>query len=102
MKTISHFNLEQAPAWKIVIVATTDPDYEMNRIIVYKDYPHFGNVTIVEGGHCSCFGFDEATWDAAIYDDKKEMLQVVNNWSKTGYGAEALAAAPILRYFKAQ
>ena len=99
MKTISHFNLEQAPVSRIVIVVTTNPDYEMNRIIVYEGWPDYGNVTIGEGFHCSCYGFDETQWEAIEYETEAEMLKVVSNWAETGYGVERQAVAPILRYF---
>ena len=45
----------------IVIAVTTKPDYEMNRYLLLEDLKdlEYGEFVIVEGGHCSCYDFDD-------------------------------------------
>jgi hypothetical protein len=54
---------------QIVTAYTSEPDYEMSRIILLKqDYNTF---VIVEGYHCSCYDFDETEWDAIQYTEEE-------------------------------
>ena len=97
MENIKDFKIEHAPIHKIVIVTTSDPDYEMSRTILIEDYPNYGQFTIASGGHCSCYGFDETTWEAQVYT-RDELIKVVDGWIEHGYGSESLAAPLIKRY----
>ena len=58
-----------------VLFAYTSPiDYEMNRAFLLEDMPCTGweEYVLVEGYHCSCYGFDDTRWEATVYD-KNEM-----------------------------
>ena len=64
----------------IVIAVTTKPDYEMDRYLLLedlKDLEH-GEFVIVEGGHCSCYDFDETQWDAIKYT-KEELIKIAKD-----------------------
>lgn len=62
----------------IVSAITSEPDYEMSRIILLEDMPDiaYGEYVLMEGGHCSCYGFDETNWDC-IKLTKEELLKIL-------------------------
>lgn len=91
MNTINGFKLEDVPQHNIVFAATSEPDYSMDRVIVAEDWPNYGDTTIISGGHCSCYGFDETSWDAMTYT-YDEAQAVINGWLKSGYGSERIIA----------
>lgn len=91
MQIIKDFKLEQVPQHRIVFVATSEPDYSMDRVIVAEDWPEYGDTTIINGGHCSCYGFDETSWDATTYT-YDEVKAVIQGWLKSGYGSEKIIA----------
>lgn len=66
MKNIDIKNLDIKPQ-HIVVAETTEPDYEMDRKILLE--MGYDNYIVVEGWHCSCFGFDESEWDAISYTE---------------------------------
>ena len=63
----------------IVFAHTTPIDYEMSRYILLEDLEGFkyGEYLVLEGGHCSCFGFDETEWSATVYN-REELLKLAN------------------------
>lgn len=91
MQIIKSFRLEQVPQHKITFAATSEPDYSMDRIIVAEDWPDWGDVTVITGGHCSCYGFEETVWDAVTYTED-EAKTVISNWLKSGYSTEKIIA----------
>ena len=96
MKRIKNFRIDQIPAWKIVLVATSDPDYEMDRTMYIEDYPDWGDATIVSGFHCSCFDFDDTEWEAIQYTSE-QLVKLAKGWEMNGYGSEKIIAPLILR-----
>lgn len=56
-----------------IVAARTSPiDYEMDRQILLKDvagldYSQDEEYLLLDGCHCSCYDFDETTWDATAY-----------------------------------
>lgn len=69
----------------ILFAATSERDYEMSRILVAEDWPEYGNLTVINGSHCSCYGFDDTTWYATVYDSREEIQNVMLAWRKNGY-----------------
>ena len=73
----------------IVIAVTSEPDYEMNRWILLEDLEDlkYGEYVVVEGGHCSCYDFDDTQWHAMKYS-KEELIKLAelriseNHWYK--------------------
>jgi hypothetical protein len=57
----------------IVVADTSEPDYEMSRRILLEELKglNYGEYVLLEGGHCSCYDFDETEWDATIYTDEE-------------------------------
>ena len=97
MKKIKDFNLSQVPNWQIVFVVSSDKDYEMQRHIYVEGYPNYDDCTIIEGSHCSCYDFDDTEWEAITYT-QDELITIMKNWYKNGYGTERVIAPMILKY----
>jgi hypothetical protein len=79
MQPIKDFKIADIPHHKILIAVTSEPDYEMSRVLIVEDYPEWSKTTVVNGGHCSCYGFDETSWDATIYEND-EMKPLMEGW----------------------
>lgn len=66
MKKVSWRDLIIKPH-NIVTAYTSEPDYEMTRSILLQiDYCTF---VVLEGYHCSCYGFDDTEWEAIQYTE---------------------------------
>jgi hypothetical protein len=91
MKNIENFDVSKIPFYKILFAVTSEPDYEMDRILILEDYPNYDEYTVINGGHCSCFDFDETNWDATMYTDE-EMDILMRSWSEKGCGTEQAIA----------
>lgn len=65
----------------IIFAYTTTRDYEMQRYILLEDLEitfddgtamdRYDEFLLLEGGHCSCYDFDETSWDGTIYTGKE-------------------------------
>lgn len=61
----------------ILVTVTSYPDYEMSRSILldynyYSTRPEKGvDYVVIEGRHCSCYGFDETEWEATGYTEEE-------------------------------
>jgi len=101
MKHQEKFDISQVFPWKIVVVTTSHPDYEMNRVMLIDNEPEASpdarEWILVRGYHCSCFKFDETEWDATWYT-KAELLKVMEGWVHSDRQSERLAVAPIVLY----
>lgn len=73
-------NIEEKslPLQNIILATTSEPDYESYRKIfcTLKDTPCDCYV-IIEGGHCSCYGYDETEWEAIEYT-AEELLKLAD------------------------
>ena len=99
MKNIKDFKITQIPMWQIVFATTSEPDYEMNRTLLVEEYPKYNDYTIVSGGHCSCYDFDDSTFDATIYS-RDELIKLVTGWLVNGDGSERSIAPLILKHIE--
>lgn len=63
----------------IVFSYTTPEDYYMDRIIMLEDIENLecGTYLLLEGGHCSCYDFDDTEWCATVYT-KDELKKLAN------------------------
>lgn len=99
MNKVKDFRLTDVPHHKIVLAATSEPDYEMNRTFLVEEMPSYGFFLVVQGSHCSCYGFDDTTWDATQYTGD-ELKKVASGWLEHGWGSEKIIAPLILEYIK--
>lgn len=55
----------------VVFSTTTPENYEMSRLLLLENMPqvNWDEYVLVEGGHCSCYGFDETQWDATVFSE---------------------------------
>lgn len=67
----------------ILFATTSERDYEMNRLLLLEHMPDtkYGEYVLAEGGHCSCYDFNETEWDCIkiTYDELNKILEE-NNW----------------------
>lgn len=86
----------------ILYATTSSRDYEMNRWILLENMPDvkYNEYIIVEGGHCSCYDFDDTTWGAVKYTSE-ELIEVAkkNLKNKSYYEEEEDLFEFILNYF---
>lgn len=56
--------------WRIICAAQSEPYFSEDRqILLYaEDEPRsWGEYMLLDGGHCSCYDWDEVSWDATVY-----------------------------------
>lgn len=63
---------DKIDTWRIVCAAQSQPDYSEDRQILYyggdrEDYHGNGPFVVLDGGHCSCYDWEEVEWDATEY-----------------------------------
>ncbi len=71
----------------IVFATTSEPDYEMSRLILLENMPDVGynEYILMEGSHCSCYGFDETEWDCTqLTADELKTILKQNDWGLRG------------------
>lgn len=67
----------------ILFAITSERDYNMERLLLLEDMQdtEYGEFILAEGGHCSCYDFDETEWDC-IKVTKDELNKIIeqNDW----------------------
>lgn len=65
----NRFKNEGIKPHQILVAITSEPNYEMERKILLTDIDGLenGEYLFLEGGHCSCYDFDETNWNGTIY-----------------------------------
>lgn len=71
--------------WRIICAAQSEPNYSEDRqVLVYAGEDTCDDeYMLLDGGHCSCYDWDEVDWDATVYS--REELEALAR-SKTGGG----------------
>ena len=95
MKPIQDFRIDSVPMHCIAAAATQSEGYEETRLIFAENYPTWGDYTMIEGSHCSCYGFDDTQWSAITYTSD-ELLVLARGWVGQNYGPEPMIAPLIL------
>ncbi len=69
----------------ILVAVTSYPDYEMDRKILL-DYQWYSNspdkevdYVLIEGSHCSCYGFDETIATGYTEEELKKLANAPHN-----------------------
>lgn len=64
---------------QIILSNTTIEDYEAHRELLLDDIDdiNFDEYLLLEGGHCSCYDFDETEWCGTVYT-REELLTLAN------------------------
>lgn len=87
----------------IVYAITSKPDYNMDRLLLLENLEDlkYDEFVIVEGGHCSCYDFDDTKWEGTKYT-KEELLKLAEaNINKDSwYGIEKNLYNYILKNIK--
>lgn len=71
-----------------IVAAKTSPiDYEMDRQILLQDvagldYSQGEEFLLLDGSHCSCYDFDETTWDATAYTAEELSKLALANYNQ--------------------
>jgi len=102
MKQQDHFDISTIPLWKVAIVVTSEPGYEMERVILVEDHPDWYDYILITGYHCSCYAFDETRWEAT-FGTAEEIRKIAQGWQdaeRIYLDAETKAAPLILRHLK--
>jgi hypothetical protein len=68
MKKVDWKTLDIKPH-NILMAYTSEPDYEMYRMILLEI--EYGKYIVLEGYHCSCYDFDETEWEAIEYSNEE-------------------------------
>lgn len=86
MRLYKEFNPKLINAHNILFTTTSERDYEMNRLFILEEMPKtsLNEFVLVEGYHCSCYGFDETKWEATVYN-KEELIKILSNSSGYEY-----------------
>lgn len=63
------FKNEGIKPHQILVAITSKPDYEMDKniLLVNIEGLKYDEYLLLEGGHCSCYDFDETDWNGTIY-----------------------------------
>ena len=69
--------------WRIICAAQSEPDYSEDRqILLYggerDDYHNGGPFILLDGGHCSCYDWEEVEWYATEYE-RDEILNLARS-----------------------
>lgn len=76
----------------ILFASTSEPTYEMDRAILLEELEDidYNEYVVVEGYHCSCYGFDDCQWEAIKYT-KDELIKLAElNKEDTTYGMDSI------------
>ena len=80
MEAISPFKSEWIPHHSIVVAVTTEEDCcDTQRYLLAEHQPGVGQYTLIEGGHCSCYEFEDIDWTATIYEHD-EIVKLLSAW----------------------
>lgn len=76
-------------------------DMGMDRIFLLEGFPNYGHFTIVNGGHCSCYNFNEVKWDARVFKletEHGELKAILQKWFDDGLPIEQNFARTVIKY----
>lgn len=83
MRLYKEFNPKLINTHNVLFATTSGRDYSMERLLILEDMPNteYDELVLVEGYHCSCYGFDDTQWEATVYSHE-ELIKVLSNSSE--------------------
>ena len=84
----------------VVYCITSQSDYEMSRLLILENMPtmEYGEYMLVEGYHCSCYDFDDASYEATIYD-VEELMKILK---EKDYDELRKKAYKFMKYYRGE
>lgn len=81
----------------ILFTNTIADGYEEQKYILLTDIEGiaYDEYLLLEGGHCSCYGFDETEWYATVYEED-ELI----NLASAEYNKKSLFWKMVKKYFE--
>ena len=83
---------KQIKLHNVLYTVTSEVDYSMSRLMILEDMPdtNWDEYVLVEGGHCSCYGFDDTEWTCTLLS-KDELVKILekNDWDELRKKAKA-------------
>ena len=64
----------------VLFAITSERDYEMERLLLLENMPdtNYNEYVLAEGYHCSCYDFDDTTWDCTKLNEE-ELKKLLEN-----------------------
>lgn len=62
----------------VLFATTSERDYDMDRLLLLENMLNtkYGEYVLAEGGHCSCYDFDETEWNCIkVTEELNELLE---------------------------
>lgn len=85
--------------YNIIISHTEGDGYEEERSILVEGLEDMkeGEYVVIEGSHCSCYGFDDTEWDATLYSENELMKLALAD-----YNRDSIFWKRILKYLRSK
>ena len=100
MEIVNYKSLQEVTLHEILFAVTSEIDYEMDRLILLEHRENFDKQYIlIEGGHCSCYDFDDTQWEGLIMTEE-ELEKLLENVSE--YQTLRMKLKDFLKYYKGE
>jgi hypothetical protein len=96
------YPINEIPTDHVVFTVTSaDQCCDMDRMYLIEHWPEhdYGDeqFLVLSGGHCSCYDFPQADWEATYYS-REELEKVARAWAKSGIWTEEQMGRLIANY----
>lgn len=100
MEIVNYKSLQEVPLHEILFAVTSEIDYEMDRLVLLEHREDFETQFIlIEGGHCSCYDFDDTQWEGLVMTEE-ELEKLLENVSE--YQTLRMKLKDFLKYYKGE
>lgn len=87
MKNLQYSNLKKIDVWRVVCASESTPFYDGSKLILIdagERYPSGESFILLDGYHCSCYGWEETAFDCTSYS-REELRELANATLKRDY-----------------